>query len=349
MGVNSKGTNKESAIRYVYILQALHRRPLTITDLLEELDRLELKQVSRRTIQRDMLALEGRFGVYRDEDDPELWCLDKTDFEKVFELEDAVALALLVAEKQLSHTTPSHILDPLESLFFRAKAQLKSRKTIAANWIKRVKVAPASHHVKPPILKRSIYEVLMDTALRQQVLKIDYHRHQGDAPHALVVTALSIFYRGSVPYLICRDHSKGRIRQLPFSRISSAQESIVEEPRIEDFELDTYEDSGALAFRYGGPFLLELEIFNSVRREVEDTPLGLKQKITPIEGRPYVFQMQVEVPYTLNLIQWLLARSPYLKVKGPADFRDKFYEELRRALANGENEHVDVPKQRNFG
>jgi hypothetical protein len=343
-----KGTNKEAAIRLVYFLQALYDGDKTVTQLMQVLEDKELKDVSRRTVQRDIASLEGHFGVYRDDDHDDLWCLDKTNFDSLFELDDAVALALLVADKQLAHITPSHILDPLQSLVKRARSQLDNRDSAAANWSKRVRVAPASHHVKPPQIEERLYRRLIDGALNQAALKLNYYPHQGDEPQSLTVTALSIFYRGSVPYLICRDHHNDRIRQVPFSRISDVKETLSAEPRIQKFDLAEYEQSGALAFRFGEPFRLHLEIFNSVRREIEDAHLGDDQKITPIAGHDTVFDLEVTVPYTLNLIQWLMARSPYLKVKAPADFRKKFYQELARALQHDTAEHVEVPKERTF-
>lgn len=346
---NSKGTNKESAFRLVYFLQALYDGPKTVSDLMQVIQDSELKEVHKRTVQRDVASLEGHFGVYRDDDNEELWHLDRTDFDKLFELEDTVALALLVAEKQMAHIMPSDILNPLVSLFKRAKSQLDNRTSAAANWSKRVRVAPASHHLKTPHIDKFIYKRLIDAALHQQVLNLEYLPHQGDQPRKLLVTALSIFYRASVPYLICRDHSHDRIRQLPFSRISSATESLTAEPRVQNFSLAEYEKSNALAFLYGEPFRLHLEIFDSVRREVEDSHLGENQVITPIAGHDTVFNLEVTVPYTLNLIQWLLARAPYLKVKAPADFRKKFYKELSTALQHDTAEHVQLPRERTFG
>ena len=349
---NQKGSSKEGAIRLLLHLQALYQGPKTISQLMESLDgQGTVSSKVRRSVQRDMAALEGYFGVYRD--DNNVWHIDRSDFDKLFDIEDSVALALLVAEKQLAHITPSHILDPLDGLFKRAKAKLNNSDTAAANWSKRVRVAPASHHLKPPKIDKRIYKRLINAALNQEAIKVNYHSHQGDPAQQLTVTALSIFYRGSVPYLVCRMHSSDktkndRVRQLPFSRISDVKDTLFDEPRIQDFNLAEYEKSGALAFRYGEPFELHLEIFNSVRREVEDSHLGENQKITPIKGHDTVFNMTVTVPYTLNLIQWLLARAPYLKVKAPADFRQKFYKEVARALQHDTAEHVELPQERTF-
>jgi hypothetical protein len=59
--------------------------------------------------------------------------------------------------------------------------------------------------------------------------------------------------------------------------------------------------------------------------------------------------LEVDVPYTLDLIQWLIARAPYLKILGPPVFKAKFEEEIKRAFANIENDEPHVPKEKNFG
>ena len=345
---NSRGSNKEAVIRCVYYLLALYEGPRTITNLLEVIAENDLKEVSRRTVQREMKALDGHFGVYRDEYSIDTWRMDQTDFERMLEMQDSVALALVVAERHLDHIGPDSVIEPARKLFARAKRQLQARDTPAAKWLQRVVVESASHRLQAPQINKRMHEFVLDTALRQVVIMLDYCRHKGEPPEPLTVTSLSMFYRGNVPYLICRDHSDDRIRQLPLSRIDNVRESIVSAARVQDFDLDAYAATGALAFRFGEPFRLQLEVFQSVRREIEDAPLGQNQYLGEIPGRPDLMLVEVTVPYTLNLVQWLMARAPYLKVLGPADFRESFYEELRRGLANGAHDHVEVPKERSF-
>lgn len=340
---------KSQLIRMVNVLQALYERPHSVSELVQLIKDRELGEVTERTFQRDMVALNGHFGVYPEENtNPTIWCMDKTDFQKLLELDDRVALALVVAKKQLQHTTPAHFLNELDSLMKRAQAQLESRDSTAAQWMKRVKVAPASHHLQPPQLSKQMYQRLMEACLEQKPLKVTYHKAQGDEGNEIEITALGVFYRGMVPYMICRDHKDDDVKQLPFSRISGVVECITVAARVQNFDIDKHTRTGALAFRYEDPFELELEIFKSVRREVEDAPLGEQQIIEPIDGLIDTHRLKAKVPYTLNLIQWLMARSPYLKVIGPANFREKFYEELRRGYANNESEHVSVSAERNF-
>lgn len=347
-----RSSDMDAAIRIVHILHILFERtPRTTNEIREQLKNHIDDVPHIRTIQRVMAELEGKFGVYRDDDYN--WHINRQSFNELFDLDDTVAIALLVAEQQLTPITPPHMLQPLNGLFNQARAKLARSENALAHWTRRVCVANASHHLHQPQIHPLLHKAIQEAVLNHSVLRIDYCKHQGDEPVKLEVTALAIFYRGAVPYLICRDHGQldernEGIRQLPFSRIKDVAVSITGNPIVNGFDLEHYRQSGSLEYRFGEPFELTLEIFNSVRREVEDAHLGENQVIKPVEGHPNVFNMTVRVPYTLNLIQWLLARAPYLKVIGPADFKEKFYRELQLALQHQAEEVLTVPAQPTF-
>jgi len=215
--------------------------------------------------------------------------------------------------------------------------------------LQRVRVTSASHRLLGPNIAIDMSDKLQQAALEQAAVKLHYHRHRGDPAEIFNATILGMFYRGVVAYAIVRQHHDKRLRQLPFSRISKLDFIVSEAPEVGDFNLDEYTKSGALAFRYGEPFRLRAIIFNSVRREIEDAPLGEQQVLSEIEGQPYNRLLEVTVPYTLNLIQWLMARSPYIKIVEPEDFRQRFREELCRALRNFDDDQLQIPLQRTFG
>ncbi|RUO53596.1 helix-turn-helix transcriptional regulator [Pseudidiomarina homiensis] len=345
--------NASLTIRCIYMLLALYEKNRTTAELLDYLERKELANVSKRTIQRNLEDLEGYFGLSRlpknGANAPDVWQLEQQEFERLLELEDPVALALVIAEQQLAELGPMDVFKPVEGLFKRAKEQLAARNSLASLWYRRVKVSAASHRLTGPQLDSEKSQRLLEVALKQVAVRLHYHPHQDDPAQVIRATALAVFYRGAVAYLVLRDHASDRVRQLPFSRISEVREIVTDDPRVGDFDLEEYAASGALAYKFGEPFRLEAIIFNSVRREIEDAPLGDDQEISPIEGQPNCRRLRVTVPYTLNLVQWLLARAAYLKILAPTDFRDKFKEELVRALANIENDQLNVPQRRNFG
>lgn len=351
---SQRNDKKTVVLRCIYMLLALYERPRTVAELLDYFVEKELELVDKRTVQRDLKALEGHFGLYRDDElsnqsRADVWALDTIDFERLLEMDDAVALALVIAEQQLKSLGPTHLFTPVKALFNRASHQLANRDTPASRWLQRVRVTSASHRLLGPNITIDISDKLQQAALQQAAVKLHYHRHRGDAAEVFNATVVGMFYRGVVAYAIVRQHHDQRLRQLPFSRISQVDFIVSEVAQVGDFNLDDYTKSGALAFRYGEPFRLRAVIFNSVRREIEDAPLGEQQVLSEIDGQPYNRLLEVTVPYTLNLIQWLMARSPYIKILAPDDFRQRFREELSRALRNFDDDELQIPLQRTFG
>lgn len=134
------------------------------------------------------------------------------------------------------------------------------------------------------------------------------------------------------------------------TRISNVTTKVYEKAQgVDAFDFDEFEKMGYLDFRFGEPFRLKAMVFDSVRREIEEAHLGNNQVTTHIFGNDSFKILEVDVPYTLNLIQWLLARAAYLKVLGPPEFKTKFEEEVKRAFFNVDNHEPTVPEDKTFG
>ena len=151
-------------------------------------------------------------------------------------------------------------------------------------------------------------------------------------------------------YLIAYLHDRETIRNRPLSRIVKVSEPLAVNYKVpKGFDIDEYLKEQAESITYGKPFRLKALIFDSVQREIEHAHLGGNQVVSQWDGADQRFKMlEVDVPYTLDLIQWLLARAAYLKVLEPDDFRKKFEEEVKRMMYNVNQAIPFVPKQRNF-
>jgi predicted DNA-binding transcriptional regulator YafY len=221
---------------------------------------------------------------------------------------------------------------------------------MASLFHKRVKAINPSHLLQPPQIDEKVLMNIREAALSNRVIKFDYKKHPHDAAKTIIATGLGLYYRGSVAYFILFDHSSKLEVRYPLSRIITAKELGSESPQgVDTFDIDKYERENSLAYTYDDPFRLTAMIFLSVQREIEDAHLGDNQLVTPIEGNENFKLLKVDVPYTLDLIQWLIARAPYLKILGPPLFKAKFEEEIRRAFANIGDVEPYVPKNKNFG
>ncbi|WP_300499255.1 WYL domain-containing protein [Marinobacter sp.] len=264
--------------------------------------------------------------------------------------EDYQALAIALAERYWSIAALPEREKSLSKLFEEAHEQLTHSESREARWYKKARAVEPSHWLKEPQLKKHVFDTIRCALLREEPIRISYKSHNRDTPYKVTVTPLGIFFRGRVAYLISHDHDSRVTRNRPISRIVEAQE-LLTEPEIipNDFDIDAYIKSNAESITYGEPIRLKAVIFDSVEREIAEAHLGGNQAIKPYGTDKRFKLLEVDVPYTLDVIQWLLARAAYLKVLEPIAFKEKFEEEIRRMYINATSEAPDVPRKRNYG
>ena len=307
-----------------------------------------------RTVQRDMQILSAFFGIYGEEEARTTrWKIDRKSNDSVFH--DEAAFAVLLTQLQLEQTGQKTLLDKLRDVANYAKSVLQARNTQLSAWYRSVRFRNSELHLNAPVINAQLLNQLTYHVLNKELIKVSYLKHQGDTPQEIKVTALALIYRGKVPYLVARKYADDapknaldRIRQLPISRIAGISSTIHGDSQVANFDIDEYINSSQASYQIGDAFTLEMEIFDSVRREIEDAHLGANQKITPIKGQPTNWQLTVEVEYNQNLIHWLLGRAPYLRVTGPEPFKEMFYRDLQNALRHHETGRIEIAKEKTF-
>ncbi len=350
---NKRGDSPETLRRQLHIYHYLQEGAKTISEIDAYLQTLEIKTVTKRTLQRNLRDMEDSFGIYQknisvSKGKSIVWAIDYKMFKNPFSYSPDVAMALALSYQQIKMAVPADIVAKVDPIFKQAITQLEQSNSLQAKWAKCVLVSPASFMLPPAKVKPDIAKHLTECALNQEVVEITYRTSHVQKEYTIRGTALGIHYRGNVAYLLLRPQQKREVRQFPFSRISNVKQLITAKPEINNFNINEFSHSGALTLTYGHPFKLEAIIFDSVRREIEDAPIGTDQELTQHGENPLYSKLNVTVPYNLDMIQWLFARAPYLKVIGPTSFKEKFEEELRRAWVNVQLDEPQVPKEKNF-
>ena len=348
---------------------SLHKRDRLMLEWLKEAPRSfsELEQLlknsginyTERSIQRRLPILKSRgypivrlikgkkkYHVWKWQNRPSYERPDQIEQQKI---EDYQALAIALAERYWSISALPERKQSLTKLFEEAHEQLVESDSYEARWYKKARAIDPSYWLKAPSLNNQVFEEIRRALLREEPLSICYKSHDRDEPSEFIVTPLGIYFRGRVAYLISFDHDNNKTRNRPISRIVGARELLLESSQIpNEFDIDTYIEGSAITITYGVPFRLEAIIFDSVEREISDAHLGENQIISPYGEDERFKLLEVDVPFTLDLIQWLLARTAYLKVIGPDNFKEKFDEEIRRGYMNAMSDAPDVPKEKTF-
>lgn len=334
-------------------------KPMSARELAQKLKEDYGIDVDERTVLRDLNDSVGKSGIRKHgkpkHRSPQLWThtaptLDQsTKKNKGPDFNEAAALATLIAERHLEGIRHPQLMIKLKPLFEFAHQVLEyntENHSLIANWNRSVEYAPSDHQLQAPDIDARLFERLLGAVFKRELIEVDYAHHQGDAPTKRRGNALGIIYRGRVPYLAFRflkNHPDDRdyTRFLPISRILAARAVLTDTQVVAEFNLA--DESKRFNMTIGDDFVLEMQIFDSVRREIQDAHLGKNQVIRPIEGHSTIFWLQVEVPYNQNLVNWLIARSPYLKVLGPEPFRRMFYRDIKRAAAIDDADFLTVP------
>lgn len=348
----------DQTIRAIDILLFLYDKEATVREIYtylvdEKEHEFTNKQSAMRAIQRTLIQLENHYGLYRHEVGvgvPARWAVDSTQFEKLLTLDESLALAMVIAEQQVKEVAEPLISKAVSNLFERAKAQLAVTNRASNKWRERVKVKPASHRLERPELCERLFKEVLSAALEQDGLCFEYRRAHDKPTKTIECLALAFYYRGPQAYLIARMPDK-KTRRFPLTRMSNVRRTLTTSIEVGDFDLDEYDRRGELGYlntgrlpELGESFRLVADVFVSVVREIEYAPLGMQQVISPITGREDYYRLEVDVPNTLHLAQWVLARAPYLHIQSPRPFRAYLESELLQALRHIETEQLEVPK-----
>lgn len=305
----------------------------------------------KRSLERRLKILKEKgFGISSKVETPgkkHIWALEEKGFVPDYS-EDHHALAVAAAEKYLHIAAPPEKRESLAKVVSDARASLTTRSSLEAKWFSKVRTVNPSHWLEPPTIDSELYKTIRSAMTREEALAIGYKKHNHDKPEKREITPLGIFFRGRVPYLISFNHENDNVSHYPLSRIDYAIESVSLKARIpKSFDIDDYIETKAFFF-YGEPFRLKALIHDSVQREIDDAHLGKNQQVSAVPDLDTFKLLEVDILYSLSLIQWLLARAPYLKVLEPAHFREKFEEEVKRAYYNAMADKPHVPKNKNF-
>ncbi len=319
--------NNQTILRQWRLLRLLPRFPRRITagDLQRQLE-TEGHRTSKRTIERDLLALSEIFPISLDDrEKPYGWSWQKNaPILDVPGLTAPQALAFALVQRFLAPLLPASTLDELKPYFKTAEQQLSTlpKGRGIPSWAGKVRVLQPAQALLPPAIKPEIQRLVYEALLNNRQLRIAYHRRGAVGPVEYETHPLGVVQRGPITYLVCTLFHYKDIRLLALHRILSAVslDRPVEYPK--DFDLDRYIASGALDFGSGEKIRLEAIFTNETAEHLHETPLSTDQKITPVDdARVKVVATVLDTP---QLSWWLLGFGEQVEVLKPKHLRESF-------------------------
>lgn len=345
--------------RLLRVLEILPPHPRTIdTTQVVSLLAGEGYQTTARTVQRDLLKLEGMgLGVECIADSrPHRWRVAegaKPVLVPGFDVPQA--LALLLVEKYLARLIPRAMWSALGPHLTQAKKMVEGKP--ARRLLDRTRIVPRAQPVLPPGVDVTILDAVQLAVVEERQLKVRYAsagkadmaaggarspgkgrrevergRKKTATSSELKLHPVGLIMRDAVVYLAATAFTYRDVRLYALHRMRAA--TLLAEPARKPpagFDLDAFVADGTTGWRLASaPIELELRFFDGAERAVLESPLSKDQRAVP--GRGHV-GIKATVADTRVLRSWLLGFGAAVEVRKPRTVRNDLRKALQQTLA----------------
>ena len=319
----------ETIIRHWNILQLIPRSPRKITPrgILDELSARGLSQPTLRTIQRDLNFLSVPFQLVNDGYKPAGWSWSKEapDYD-LPAMDPRTALTYEMVQKFISQMLPGVCVEYLAPNFKRAHTILDNLQTSGlGTWPEKVGVVARSQPLLPPIIAADILGTVYDALLANKKIMVSYQNRYSSEPKDAEIHPLGIVWADHVVYLVCTFWNYAGLRHIPVHRIKSA--NLLDESCSipENFDLQSYINSGAFGYTTESQTIkLRAYFAEHAAYHLQETPLSKDQQLTPQDNGDVL--IEASVLKTSQLIWWLLGFGDNIEVLDPPDLRNEIVE-----------------------
>lgn len=314
------------------MLRAIPRAPynVTVAELAEGLFDQGF-QVSRRTIERDLHVLSGRFPlVLDDRSKPYGWSWMKdAQFDFVPELTPSQAVALLLAKTHLRSLLPQNMHKDLVPVFESAERAIASSGW--KDWHKRTAVLPATLALLPPKLEAAVMATVQGAMAHNVCVEGRYRAKGSNEAKSMRIHPLGLLSRGAVLYLVCTLFDYGDVRQLALHRLSAVVETTQVRREPPGFNFAEYVATAASTFHSGGKVRLVARFDAAAAEHLRETPLSKDQTWVALDGGEKI-EVTATVENDEQLRWWLMAFGSQVEVKEPAALRRDIRAELSASI-----------------
>lgn len=297
--------------------------------------------VSERKVQRDLDRLSGTFPIRKDDSEkPYKWSFLDTYEGRLPELDNASALAWVLAEDHLKNVLPKIVMDKLGRQFKNAKQVLNAQNTNRySSWQNKVRAIPNGKALKPANVKTEIWQAITDHLLEDKNLTVDYLSRTKEELESFTVQPIGLVVRQAVTYLVairedCIDDEDRGIRQLALHRIQKLEETTRPGEDHRFCTLDEYVESGAFDYPKNDELInLELIIDKFVAWHLKETPINDEQLITPLDENR--FTLKTKTTDDSQTLWWLMGFGSKVEVVQPDHWREEIHKHAQEIINRG--------------
>ena len=323
----------DTALRYLALLQLLPVYPRTRStqDIAE---RLLLRSaefaVSRRTLQRDLDKLSTLFPISCDVVGRryDWYWTDRHALTQIPDMNTASALALRLAEENLTNLLPATTLKDLSVYFARAKQVLNETKL--GRWSHKIHLISNTSPLRPAIIKPAIQSTVYEALLEGRQLQIHYHARHRETPRTYVLQPFGMVIREGVFYLVAGSAEYDEPNHYCLHRMQSARvlPEVVRIPK--SFNLKTYvEEEMAFAYPQSQKRIRLKALFaEETGFHLQESALSDDQCLNQQEDGRWLIRATVDD--TAKLRWWLLGFGANVEILKPKSLRREFDDTAKR-------------------
>jgi predicted DNA-binding transcriptional regulator YafY len=327
-----KSTVHNAVVRQLEILNFLPNTSvgMTTADLTRKLKEAEF-EVTKRSVERDLLKLEESCGVRCDDTSkPYRWYKTKTLANNLPGMDFADALSLALAEELLGKLLPVSFRKILEPKFSQARSKLAATTSNRyAKWMKRARYVSPTLPFLPPKIETRVLEAVQDAIVNEHQIQVRYspaYRRTGDR----TLNPLALVQCGPITYLVATEFDYQEPRIYALHRISWVKMTDEPAQSPKDFSLDAFIGQGGMEFGGGKVIRLKAEVSNELASYLTESRLTKDQLLKPLDGDKYVLTVTLKDSWQLTF--WILSQGAEIAVVEPKELREQIQERLKAAL-----------------
>jgi len=284
-------------------------------------------EITQRTIQRDLKALEGVMpGLCVDnEKDFPGWSWDKESLlHELPSMDVNMALTFQLTNHFLKTMFPPSVLHHLKPYFDNADnvLQMVDNKGYS-NWGDKVRILSRTQSLVPATIQEDVVSIIYEALFKKKQFRGRYIRRDKDEVE-YDIHPLGLIFRESVVYLVATIWDYQDPRHFALHRFKQCD--LLEEDAVapEGFDLDEYLSEGSFDYCDAEHNTIQLKVLFSrwAGHHLLETPLNEDQKT--VEKEEGQLQVEATVKDSAQLRWWLLGFGAYIEVLTPKTLRKEF-------------------------
>jgi predicted DNA-binding transcriptional regulator YafY len=287
---------------------------------------------TKRTIERDLAALEGLFPIRcNDRSEPYGWHWLQDCPLGLPGLDCADAISLTLVEGLLRQIAPAPLLRVLEPKFKQARTKLGSTTgNRYAQWARRVRYVPPALPFLPPKIEPRHLETVQESIAQERQLKIRYSSPNDARARDYTLHPLAYIQRGPIAYLVATAFDFTDPLLFALHRMRGVQMTEDTSRAPAGFSLDTFLEAGGMQFGDDGSIRLKAVVSNRLACYLEESPLTPEQRLLAQGKERYVLTATIKNSWQLHF--WILSQGAEIVVTQPKNLRVQIRDSLQMAL-----------------